>query len=86
MTTLEIPLPDHLDEVLGFDSPASFEKEARFLLAAKLYESGRLSSGTCAEIAGCRKREFILRLHQAGVHVVNWDAEDLLSEQQTELR
>lgn len=86
MTTLEIPVPDHLDLVLGCDSPASLAKEARFLLAAKLYESGRLSSGPCAEIAGCGKREFLLRLHLAGVNVVNWDAEDLQAEQQTVLR
>jgi predicted HTH domain antitoxin len=86
MKTLEIPVPDNLDIVLGFNNQASLAMEARFLLAAKFYESGRLSSGPCAEIAGCGKREFLLRLHQVGVPVVNWDSDELLAEEQSVLQ
>lgn len=86
MKTLEIPVPDNLDVVLGLQDDESLTREARFLLAAKLFESGRLSSGACAEIAGCGKREFILKLHLAGVPVVNWDEEELKAEERTILR
>jgi predicted HTH domain antitoxin len=83
MKTLEIPVPDNLDMVLGCDSSASLVRETRFLLASKLYESGRLSSGPCAEIAGLSKRVFLLRLHLAGVPVVDWDSDELTAEQET---
>lgn len=49
--TLEIPYPEDLPEVMG-KSPEAFEQELIFLVAAKLYELGRISSGRAADLAG----------------------------------
>ena len=48
MKTLTLQIPDNLDE-----------KEAKTLLAAKLYEKGSLSLGQAAELAGYSKRSFM---------------------------
>ena len=48
MTPFAIALPDSITEA-----------EAKFYLALKLYEVGRLSSGEAAELAGYSKRTFL---------------------------
>ena len=42
--------------------PDEFEREARLLLALKLYESGKLSTGLAARIAGIPRINFIFLL------------------------
>lgn len=86
MKILQIPVPDNLDYILGVEGQASLTREAGFLLATKLYESGRLSSGPCAEIAGVSKRDFILRLHLAGVPIVDWDEGEIHAEEEAQLK
>jgi predicted HTH domain antitoxin len=53
-----------------------FEREARFLLAAKLYELGRLSSGRAAQLCGMGRVEFLASLGRAGVSISNLPPED----------
>ena len=53
-----------------------FAEEVRFLLAAKLYELGRLSSGQAAKLCGKGRVEFLLSLPRAGVPISNLRAED----------
>jgi predicted HTH domain antitoxin len=60
MPQIAIDYPDELLVGLGTSADA-FEKEARFALAAKLYEQGRLSSGKAAGIAGLDPVTFLLR-------------------------
>jgi predicted HTH domain antitoxin len=57
-----------------------FNTEARFLLAAKLYEMGRLSSGQAATLCGMGRVEFLCSLPRAGVPMSNLRAEDAVSE------
>jgi predicted HTH domain antitoxin len=57
-------------------SPSEFAEEARFLLAAKLYELGRLSSGRAARFCGMARVAFLLALPRVGVSVSNMSAED----------
>lgn len=57
-------------------SPSEFAEEARLLLAAKLYELGRLSSAQAAKLCGMGRVEFLLALPRAGVKVSNMSAED----------
>ncbi len=47
--------------------PDEFEAEARMLLAVKLYETGKLSSGLAARIAGMPRVRFLFMLGQYGV-------------------
>jgi predicted HTH domain antitoxin len=58
-------------------TPEAFEGEARFLLAAKLYELGRLTSGQAAHLANMGRVEFLLGLKRAGVSAINMSAEEL---------
>lgn len=58
----------------------AFDREARFLLAAKLYELGRLASGPAAELCGKERMEFLLDLPKAGVSVSNLRPEDAADE------
>jgi predicted HTH domain antitoxin len=72
------------DEVLlaTGQSPSEFADEARLLLAAKLYELGRLSSGQAAKLCGMARVSFLLVLPRVGVTVSNMsvdDAEDELA-------
>jgi predicted HTH domain antitoxin len=65
------------DILLGLGlSPTEFASEAKFLLAAKLYELGRLTSGQAAKLCGKGRVDFLLSLPRAGVHVSNLRAED----------
>jgi predicted HTH domain antitoxin len=57
-------------------SAEEFSEEARWLLAAKLYELGRLSSGKAAQLCGKDRVEFLLALPRLGVSVSNLQPED----------
>ena len=58
---LTIPYPEDLLLSLK-KSPVEFEAEARLLLAVKLYELGRISTGTAARLAGINRVEFMFAL------------------------
>eukprot|EP01035_Chromulina_nebulosa_P009437 gene9437-12751_t len=68
MKTLTLNLPETFD----ID-----EKEAKSLLAAKLYEKGSLSLGQAAELAGYSKRTFMDILGNYDVSIFNYPAEEL---------
>ncbi|MCP4752854.1 MAG: UPF0175 family protein [Proteobacteria bacterium] len=68
MQTLEIQLPDFLQV-----DP----KEIKFILAAKLYEQGKLSIGQSAELAGVSKRTFIELLGNYDVSIFNYDEKEI---------
>lgn len=55
---------------------AEFDAEAKFLLAAKLYELGRLSSGQSARLCGKARVDFLLSLPRIGVSISNLRPED----------
>jgi predicted HTH domain antitoxin len=76
MKTLSIPYPEDLPEALG-ETPEEFERELRFLVAAKLYELGRLSSGRAAEMAGLPRVVFLSELGRHRIPVFNYSLEEL---------
>lgn len=76
MPQIAINYPDDLLVTLGTSADA-FEKEAKFALAAKLYEQGRLSSGKAADIAGLDRVTFLISLHRTGVAAVDLDDGDM---------
>ena len=57
-----------------------FAEEARFLLAAKLYELGRLSSGEAATMIGVGRVDFLLSLSKIGIPMSNLRTEDMDSD------
>jgi predicted HTH domain antitoxin len=79
MSTLTIELP-----VDGLPSraelPDNFSDEARFLLALKLFEQGRISSGKAGRLSGVTRVEFLLAASRAGVPVVDLSQDDLADE------
>ncbi|RPI50425.1 MAG: UPF0175 family protein [Chloroflexi bacterium] len=64
--TLCIPYSDDL--LLSMKkSQEEFEDEARLLLAIKLYELGRVSTGVAAELAGISRVAFLFELGRLGL-------------------
>lgn len=68
MRTLTI----HLPETIGLN-----DKEAKMVLASKLYELGKLSLGQAAELAGYSKETFMELLANYGVSLFNYPPEEL---------
>lgn len=73
---LEIPYPEDLPEALG-ESPETFERQIRFLVAAKVYELGHISSGRAAELAGMDRVKFLEELGRYRISVFNYPIEEL---------
>ena len=73
--TLTIEYDERILSGLGL-SPEGFSRKAALLLAAKLYEMGRLSSGQAAELCGMPRVAFLYALPGVGVKVSNLTAED----------
>ena len=71
MKTLTLQLPDSLD---------MSTKEVTLLLAARLYEQGKLSLGQAAELAGYSKRTFMELLGDYGVSIFSLTEEELLQD------
>lgn len=69
MKTLTFQIPDNLDE-----------REARTLLAAKLYEKGSLTLGQAADLASYSKRTFMELLGDYDVSVFGYSEEELNKE------
>ncbi len=72
---LKIEYGDDVLAGLGL-SPEEFTREARFLLAAKLYDMGRISSGQAARLCELERVDFLLALPRVGVNVSNLRLED----------
>jgi predicted HTH domain antitoxin len=71
MRTIQLHIPDEVDL-----------KDCDFsmIIASRLYEEGRLSSGQAAEVAGLSKRAFIELLGRYGVSVFSTSVADLESD------
>jgi predicted HTH domain antitoxin len=68
MKTLTLNIPETVDLT---------EKEVKTMLAANLYEIGKLSLGQAAELAGYTKRTFMELLGNFNVSIFNQDPEEL---------
>ncbi len=79
MNTVLLELP--LDALaLPGASPEELAREAKFMLALKLFEVGRLSSGKAGTLCGMGRVEFLLAAGRAGVPVVALDGDELNGE------
>lgn len=77
--TLNIEYGDDLLFRLGTSSE-KFSAEAKFLLAVKLYELGRLSAGEAARLADKSRIEFLFALGEIGLPMSNLREEDAAAE------
>ncbi|MBD3628197.1 MULTISPECIES: UPF0175 family protein [Cyclobacterium] len=68
MKRLTLTIPDHFD----LD-----ERETKRFLAAKMFESGKLSLGQAAELAGLSKVAFSEILADYGVSLINYPPSDI---------
>lgn len=68
MKTLTINIPDTVEVD---------DRELAMIVAARLYEQGRLSLGQAAEVAGLSKRTFAELLGSYDVSIFNFPASDL---------
>lgn len=71
-----IPYPDDLLLSLKV-TPEYFEAEARLLLAIKLYELGRVTTGIAAQIAGIDRVAFIFQLERFGLSPISITPDEL---------
>jgi predicted HTH domain antitoxin len=76
MKVLTIPYSDDL--LLSMKrSPQEFEAEARLLLAVKLYEMDRISTGAAAKLAGMSRVAFMFELSRFGLSPMGQDPSEL---------
>ncbi len=71
MTTLTLEIPDSLGE---------YKQDTLRFIAAKLYESGKLSLGQAADMVGLSKRTFAELLKDYSVSYINYSIDDLKDE------
>jgi len=76
MAVITIPCPDSVLISLK-ETPEQFAKEATKLLAVKLYEMGKLSSGRAAELAGMSRVSFLQSLEKYGAAIFDMTKEEL---------
>lgn len=72
--TLEYP--DTLPGSLNM-SRSEFEREAKLAMAVKLFETGKLSSGQAAQLAGIARVNFLYELARFGVSSIQIKTEEL---------
>ena len=71
MTTITLQVPDSLGE---------YQNDTIRFIAAKLYESGKLSLGQAADIANLSKRTFAELLGDYGVSLLNYSVSEMLDD------
>jgi predicted HTH domain antitoxin len=78
----KLDYPDTLPGLLKMN-PEELNQELRFIIAGKLYDMGKLSSGKAAELAGVSKIIFLSMLKKYDLHAINIDAEQIEHEIQS---
>jgi predicted HTH domain antitoxin len=78
MTVHQLTIPYSEDLLLSLKStPESFEAEARLLLAIKLYELGRVTTGVGARLAGMDRVRFMFELQRFGLSPIGVEPDEL---------
>jgi len=76
MHELKIIYPDDLLLSLK-ETPIEFEELARVLLAVKLYELGKVTTGMAARLAGMNRVSFLFTLKRFGLSPLGVDPQEL---------
>lgn len=75
--SLTIKYSENILSVLGMTHD-EFSKEAKTLIAVKLFEMGRLSTGAAAELANLPKPLFLVKLADYGANTFEMSKDELL--------
>jgi predicted HTH domain antitoxin len=74
---INIPYPESLADSLKL-SEKEFEKEIKMSSMVKLFELGKISSGTAAKVLGMSRLDFLDAISQYKVSILNFqDAKEL---------
>ena len=73
---LSVPYPDTLPAAHRM-TQAEFEKEARLLLAARLFEDRKICSSQAAKMAGTTRREFLQKTNTFGLTAAMPSADEI---------
>ena len=76
---LSIAYSDDILASIGL-SETEFASTAKFILAAQLHASGKLSAGQAAQLCGMGKVEFLNELPRHGFHASNLGPDDAATE------
>lgn len=76
MSELILTIPPDVPMLLKM-SQADFAREAQILLAVKLFELGKLTSGKAAELAGMPRTAFLYTLARYRVPAINLQDEEI---------
>jgi len=76
MSTITFECPDDILQTLS-ETPERFAEEGRMLIAVKLFELGRLSSGQAARFASMERVLFLDALKSYQVSAINLPPEEL---------
>ena len=76
MSVIVLDCPQELAVALG-KRPAEAARELQLMAALRLYETGRISSGLAARLAGMSRVEFIMTCGQFGVSIFQQTPEEL---------
>lgn len=76
MASVKIEIPEDILLATG-QSPEEFVRDAKFILASRLFELGRLSSGKAAQLSSMGRVEFLLTAGRAGIAVADLDEREL---------
>lgn len=75
-SVISIDLPENVLLATG-QSKEEFVREAKFLLALKLFELGRLSSGQAAKLCDMQRIDFLLLLGKMGIAIADLDEAEM---------
>lgn len=75
MTQLTLTIPSDIPLLLKM-SDDDFAREMQLLLAVKLFDMGKLTSGKAAELAGLSRVLFLYVLERYDVAAINLDARE----------
>ena len=73
---LTVPYPDSLPAALRM-TQGEFEREARLILAARLFEERKISSGQAAKMAGLSRVEFLMKTGPLGLTAAMPSADEI---------